>query len=188
MKRIISLLLVLVAVFMMAACGSEEPNPTNPNPTQPTTSPVSGEETQPATEETIPAGEAYTFTYGATKIAVHADAAPIVAELGEAMSFTQEESCAFEGIHKTYYYGSFYLQTYPDGSVDRVYRVWLVDDSVATEENIYIGAPQAAVENAYGAQWYNGKNAYIVKSGDCVLTIILDNGVVSSIQYMIVTE
>ncbi len=188
MKRTISLLLILAVVFLMAACGSEVPNPTNPEQTQPATSPVSGGETQPATEETVPLGEGYTFTYGNAKIAVHADAAPIVAALGEAMSFTQEESCAFEGIHKTYYYGSFYLQTYPDGNVDRVYRVWLVDDSVATEENIYIGAPQAAVENAYGAQWYNGKNAYIVKSGGCVLTIILDGGVVSSIQYMIATE
>jgi hypothetical protein len=58
-----------------------------------------------------------------------------------------------------------------------------VDDSVETPEGIYIGASQADVEAAYGAENYNGTNAYIITGQSTRLTIILDNGVVSSIQY-----
>ena len=54
---------------------------------------------------------------------------------------------------------------------------------VETEEGIYIGASQADVEKAYGAENFNGKNAFVVTSGDCTLTVILENGVVNSIQY-----
>ena len=190
MKRFICLMLVLAMALTLAACGGDEtpkatnaPSQDNQNvEQQPTDAPDA------ATEAPVAAGEAYTFTYGSTTIAMNADTAPIVAALGEPKKYTEEESCAFEGLSKTYFFGSFYLETYPDGDTDRVYCVWLVDDSVNTEEGIYIGATQQQVEDAYGAQWYNGKNAYVVKTGDCVLTIILENGVVNSIQYTAVTQ
>lgn len=191
MKKIISLILVLVMICTLAACGSDAPANTA-GETEAVSGNVSNvvsdaeEATEaPAEEETVAVqdGEAYTFTYGGTKIAMNAAAASVIDALGEPKSYTEEESCAFEGLDKTYYFGSFYLQTYPEGDADFVYCLWLVDDSVETEEGIYIGAPQAQVEKAYGAEYYNGKNAYVVTRGDCTLTIILDNGVVSSIQY-----
>ena len=192
MKKLISLMLVLAMALTLAACGGgETTKPTDaPDPgltvEKPTEAPEAETEA-PATEAPAAAGEAYTFTYGSTTIAMNADTAPIVAALGDPKNYTEEESCAFEGLSKTYFFGSFYLETYPDGDTDRVYCVWLVDDSVTTEEGIYIGATQQQVEDAYGAQWYNGKNAYVVKTGDCILTIILENGVVNSIQYTAVT-
>lgn len=195
MKKLIGLILALVMICALAACGDSEPAKAteaaapaaNNSSNTATEAPAAAEA---STEETsaIAAGEAHTFTYGSTKIAMNDDTAPIVAALGEPKSYTEEESCAFEGLSKTYYFGSFYLETYPDGDTDRVYCVWLVDDSVATEEGIYIGSTQEQVEKAYGAEWFNGKNAYIVRTGDCILTIILENGTVNSIQYTAVTQ
>lgn len=195
MKKFISLMLALAMVCTLAACGgneTEQPAATN-QPAANTGDVVSNgadaATEAPAEEDAAVApGEAHTFTYGGTKIAMNAEAAPILEALGEPKSYTEEESCAFEGLDKTYYFGSFYLQTYPDGDTDYIYCLWLVDDSVETEEGIYIGASQAQVEQAYGAEWYNGKNAYVVKTGDCTLTVILANGVVSSIQYNAVTQ
>ena len=92
---------------------------------------------------------------------------------------------AFDGLDKSYYYGSFYLETYPQGDKDFVYGWWFADDSVATPEGIYIGSTQAQVEKAYGSDGYNGSNAYTVNKEAGMLTIILDNGAVSSIQYSI---
>ena len=194
MKKFFSLILALVMICALAACGDSKETKTTDAAPAANNSSAATEANQEATEapaeETtgVAAGEAHTFTYGSTKIAMNADTAPIVDALGEPKSYTEEESCAFEGLSKTYYFGSFYLETYPDGDTDRVYCVWLVDDSVATEEGVYIGATQAQVEKAYGAEWFNGKNAYIVKTGDCILTIILENGVVNSIQYTAVTQ
>ncbi len=179
MKKLLTVFLALMLIISLAAC-AEEPAGTTPS---------GGSETIPPTQggtDTTPVapGEAYTFTYGDLKMAVNALAEPYITALGEPMSFTSEESCAFDGEDKTYYYGSFYLQTYPMDQVDRVYCLWLVDDTVSTEEGIYIGSTQEQVENAYGAQWYNGSNAFNILTGDCNLLILLENGVVTSIQYI----
>ena len=92
------------------------------------------------------------------------------------------------GLDKSYGYGSFYLETYPVDGKDFVYGWWFVDDMVENEEGICIGSTQAEVEAAYGADTFNGSNAFTVKRGDGVLTILLENGVVSSVQYTILGE
>lgn len=189
MKKLICLIMALVVICVLASCGGDDPHSTQDSTAAGDSAGNSQTEdvSQLGEEDSLPSAT-YTFTYGTTTIAMHADTAPVVAALGEPKSYTEEESCAFEGLSKTYYFGSFYLETYPDGSTDRAYCVWLVDDSVETEEGIYIGATQQQVEDAYGAQWYNGRNAYVMKTDDCVLTIILENDVVSSIQYVAVTK
>ena len=171
MKKLIALILALTMVLTLAACGGEKPAET--------TAPVSGGEMAPIT----PDASSWKYTVRGVDILMNADAAPILEALGEPVSYTEEASCAFTGLDKTYYYGGFYLQTYPIDDVDYIYSLWLVDDSSSTPEGIYIGASQADVEAAYGADSFNGSNAYILKGTTSTLTIILNEGKVSSIQY-----
>ena len=173
MKKLFILVLTACLVFSLAACGTDTPGSTNASVNAGGTS-----------EPTV--NDAFVFTYKGTEIKLHANMAPILAALGEPKSYTESASCAFEGLDKTYYYGSFYIDTYPIGDQDYVYDFWFADDSVATTEGIYIGSTQAQVEAAYGAENYNGSNAYIITKGDGQLTVILTDGVVSSIQYSIV--
>lgn len=184
MKKLIALMLALAMVCTLAACGGD-----SAQPTEAITS-ISAATEAPAQETEAPAetGDVYAFSYKGTRITMNEDTAPILEALGESKNYTEEESCAFEGLHKTYYYGSFYLQTYPDGETDRVYTLWLADDSVSTEEGIYIGATQQQVEDAYGAENYNGMNAFVMTSGDSTLTVSIENGTVSSIQYTAITD
>lgn len=128
-------------------------------------------------------GSKLVFVYKDTEIAMKEDAAPILETLGEAKSYTEAASCAFEGLDKTYYYGSFYLYTYPDGETDRVNMVVLCDDTVTTPEGLCIGDSKEKVESIYGAEGYNDVNAYIYTKKECTLTVIMDNDKVSSIQY-----
>lgn len=130
----------------------------------------------------------FSFTYNGTEMAMKAPAAPILEALGEEKSYNEEASCAFEGLDKSYYYGSFYLYTYPQGDEDFVNMVELVDDTVKTAEGISIGDSKEKVEEAYGADSFNGINAYILTAKDSSLTIIMDNDKVSSIQYGAVFE
>lgn len=125
----------------------------------------------------------YTFTYNGTKIAMHADAEAIVKALGEPKSYNEETSCAFEGLDKTYYYGGFYLETYPQGEKDCVSSVWFADDSVETEEGVCVGDSKEKVESVYGADAFNGTNAYELTKGKSKLTIVIKDDAVSSIQY-----
>ena len=173
MKKIFALILALAMVLSMVACGGES--------APETTAPA-------AATTTTPDANSWKYSVQGVEIMMHAPAASILEALGEPVSYTEEASCAFSGLDKTYYYGGFYLQTYPMGDEDFVFSLWLVDDSSTTPEGIYIGASQAEVEAAYGTEGFNGSNAYILKGTTSTLTIILDGGVVTSIQYDAVVE
>ncbi len=126
--------------------------------------------------------ENFQFTYQGTVIAIDAEAASVIGALGEPKTYTEEASCAFEGLEKTYYYGGFYLSTYPKDGADHVARIWFADDSVSTPEGICIGSSREDVRRAYG-EALDDENACIVVRGNSKLTIILEDGVVSSIRY-----
>lgn len=153
MKDVIRLILAIL--IFLSGCSSEEP--------------VKDEE--------------ILFTYNETQIVMKAEAEPVIAALGEPKSYTEEPSCAFDGMDKTYYYGSFYMTTFPENGKDYVYSLWFADDTAATAEGIRIGDTQETVEQAYGAEIYNGTNAYILTKGNTRLTILLTDGVVSSVLY-----
>ena len=174
MKKILALVLALAMTLTLAACGGE----TTPETTAPAA------QNTPAT----PDAASWKYTVQGVDILMHAPAAPILEALGEPVKYSEEASCAFTGLDKTYYYGGFYLQTYPMGEEDFIFSAWLVDDSSTTPEGIYIGATQAEVEAAYGADGFNGSNAYIMTGTTSTLTIILEDGVVSSIQYDAIVE
>ena len=165
MKKLIAILMVAAMLLVVAGCGTDTPADTQ-----------GGSQSQE---------KSFTFTYKGTEITFKAPAEPIVAALGEPHKYSESASCAFEGLDKSYDYGSFYLETYPKGDEDFVYGWWFADDSVTTQEGIYIGATQAEVEKAYGTECYNGSNAFTVKKADGTLTVILEDGAVTSIQYAI---
>lgn len=173
MKKFLAIILALVMVAALSACGVES-------------APEAAEPAAPAAEADIAApasGDELYFDYEGTVISVHAEAAPILAVLGEPMSCTEQPSCAFQGLDRSYYFGSFYLETYEKDGAEYVSGFWFADDTVQTPEGIYIGSTQAEVEQAYGADAFNGTNAYSLRRGDSKLTVILTDGAVSSIQY-----
>lgn len=175
MKKVILFLLCLCMALALIACGNDPQDGTTPSDTTATKPTGSVQEK-----------ESLYFVYQGTKIALYAPAEPIITALGEPKNYTESPSCAFQGMDKTYFYGSFYMDTYPMDGKDYVYGWWFADDSVTTQEGIYIGAAQAEVEKAYGADSFNGDNAYIVTENEGTLTVIVENGVVTSIQYAII--
>ena len=181
MKKLLMLLLVLSILLVLYGCSNSAAdgsaaivqNNTGNTPTQNT-----DQEQASDAEEDV-----FVFTANDVEIPMHAPAETILAALGEPKSYTEQTSCAFDGLDKTYFYGNFYLQTYPGTDGDYIYCIWLVDDTLTTEEGIYIGASQAEVEATYGADSFDGTNVYTIIRGNSSLTIILTDGIVSSIQY-----
>ena len=190
MKKIICLLIVAVlAAGVLTACGSSDKK-NSTKETEATTTQAAGTDTAaPAADDgQAAAADKYTFVYKGTNIAMKAEAAPICEAMGDAKSYTEETSCAFDGLDKNYTYTSFIMTTYPDGDKDRVNSVTLLDDTVSTVDGICIGDSKDKVEEVYGADCFNGVNAYIMAEGDAQLTVILDGDKVSSIQYTAVFE
>ena len=158
MKKLLIFLLLAAMVFSFASC--KENN-----------------------EESQQTAKTYTFTSGTTKIAIDADAAPILASLGEWRDYAESTSCAFEGLDKVYIYAGFELQTYPMGEKDYVYMIILQDDTVATEKGIRIGANMEAVIEAYGTPNLQMENLLMYNGNGMYLQFILRDDVVTSIQY-----
>ena len=161
MKRISIFLLATIMLLSLVGCGSTYIDPQEEN---------------------------FSFTYNGTKITLGAEAAPIIDALGEPRSYTEAPSCAFEGMDKTYYYGSFYISTYSLDGKDHIYNLWFADDGVATDEGIRIGSTQSQVEDAYGKECFNGTNSFVMPKGQSKLVILIEDGKVSSIRYEVILE
>ncbi len=206
MRKMICLIAaVVLAAGLLTACGSNNGGQQQTTAAETTaaaaetTTAAAAETTTEAAETTTAAAAAategaaddagmYTFTYKGTTIDLKEAADAICEALGEAKSYTEETSCAFDGLDKNYTYTSFIMTTYPDGDTDRVNSITLLDDTVSTADGICIGDSKDKVEEVYGADAFNGVNAYIMTEGDAQLTIIIDNDKVSSIQYTAVFE
>lgn len=183
MKKIIGLVLALsMTAVVLTACGEEKkPAETAAAQTE-TLADAGAQAAAPA------AAGKYSFATKGTVVEMKADFAPIHEALGKEKSYTEETSCAFDGLDKNYVYSSYIITTYPDGNVDKVNSLTLVDDTVSTTDGICITDSKDKVESVYGADSFNGVNAYVMQEGNAKLTIIMDGDKVSSIQYNAVFE
>lgn len=137
---------------------------------------------------TSAASNGYTFDLSGVSVAMNAEMAPIVDELGEADSYFESESCAFQGLDKVYTYGSVQISTYPENDVDYVYSVVLKDDTVETPEGIMIGSSKDDVIAAYGDPTTETDASLSYTKGDCILAFILDGDTVTDITYTAITD
>ena len=169
MKKItVIITAVLMCVCMLAACGKND---------------VQNDGiVSPAANTAASENSSYTFTYKGKQIYIGQDAS-IIDSLGECKDYSESASCAFEGMDKQYFYGSFYVTTGTLDDREFVTAFWFVDDTVETDEGLCIGDSAEKVEELYGADGFNGTNAYIYDKGECELTIIMESDMVNSIQY-----
>lgn len=122
------------------------------------------------------------FFFEDIRIPMAAEAAPILAELGRAKSCSETPSCLFDGVDRTYCYGSFYLTTSATAQGEQVTGLWFADDTVETPEGISIGDDAAEILDAYGAQ--RDGAAYTLDQGNTRLQILTEEGVVTGVQYL----
>ena len=128
----------------------------------------------------------YVFETDGVEIAMNAEASDIIDALGEYKDYFESESCAFDGLDKEYTYNGFVITTYPLDDVDYISSVELVDDTVETQEGIAIGSSLDDVVSAYGES--DSETSCEYELDDSELLIILEDGTVTSIQYIAVTE
>lgn len=199
MKKLFAILLVLAMAFALAACGGDQPAGESQTPpasqsTQPAGQP-GGETGQPAGQPSAGAEPsdpvtvvAYVFLTGkGNSVAVNQDMTEVLAVEGEPLSYFEAESCAFDGLDKTYTYAGFVISTRPEEGKDLVNSILLTDDSVTTPEGVYIGSSRDAVIAAYGEGDEVGASLSYTK-GDCTLNFIFDGDTVISIEYLPVVE
>lgn len=138
-------------------------------------------ETDNTQEET--AGKGYVFSFRDAKLEMDAEFAPILAVIGEPLSYFEAASCAFEGLDKIYTYSSVVINTYPQGDKDYVSSIILQDDSVSTSEGICIGSTKEDMLNAYGDSYAEESGMIVYAKDGMKLCFIVSDDIVTSIQY-----
>ena len=179
-KRIISILLSLAVLVSLTACGGNSEG--NASGSQPNGS-GGVQSSAPAEGQTAGTG-AFSFVTNGTEITVNQNMAEVLAALGECQSYFEAESCAFDGLDKTYTYAGFVITTSPDGERDLVNSIRLTDDSAVTQEGAYIGCTVDQVRAIYGDAEEEHVGALSYTGGDTTLNFILDGDVVISIEYL----
>lgn len=183
MKKIIALIISLaVVVSMAAACGDSSSRETTAATGD---APVQTQADTSGSDSAEPIG--YTFTYKGVKLYMDMDAEEAVEALKDYQKGEPNTtaSCAFEGLDYEYFYGSFYMCTGTLNGRDLVDNILFMDDTISTDEGLSIGDSKEKVEELYGADGFNGINAYQYKEEPCWLTIIMDSTgeTVESIMY-----
>ena len=178
MKKLIYILLSLVLLLSLAACGGAETPPAKVDTPAPS-------DTTPVETEKKPE-EAFFFLTEGVKLIPGAAFDPSL--LPDANDVFQVPSCAIEGTDDVYSYDAFELTAYNDGTGPVIYSIYLLDPNITTEEGLYLGDDRATVESIYGTDYADNDGELVYTKGATELRIILEEDLAASIEYRMVTE
>lgn len=176
--------LVLMLALVIAGCGKNGEENKN-NESQPT--PVEENKTDSDNKNNNPVvntnPKGYLFVYNNVTIGMDMEAAPIIEALGKADSYFEAPSCAFDGLDKTYSYGSFEIDTYELNGKDYISSVYFCDDLVETPEGVCLFDKKADMLKAYGDGYKEEFGMLVYEKEGMKLKFILDGEDITSIVY-----
>ena len=112
--------------------------------------------------------------------------------ISEEYDYFEIQSCAFDGNDKVYTYSGVEIDVAEIDGVDRVYYVYFQDNEeveLETEEGIKISDTVDDMLEAYGDDYENPvENSYVYTKGDVNLTFIVENDVITSIEYTLIVN
>ena len=183
MRKLIAMLALLVLVAALAACGSEAELNEDLVITRGTEAAEAAGETQ---AEEAQVERIYSFLADGVELVPGADFDPGV--LPEAASVYTVPSCAIEGTDNVYNYGTFEVTAFDEGNGEQIYLIYIIDPNITTPEGLALGDSLDRMLELYGDSYVQSGSAYEYSGGSTMLSIILQNDVVASIEYRMITE
>ena len=187
-KKCLAMIIGCLLLAGLTACGEEDVKVVNKLPGESNTEAeeeTKQKDTSKKDEEDALTGYIFEVDADGTRVSVTTDVKMdgILEQLGEPVSYFEAESCAFQGMDKTYTYEHFRIETYPEGETDRISAIIFLDDIEETQEGISIGMTKEDMENAYGTEYEeNGSMVIYTKDGKH-LSFLVKDGVIESIEY-----
>ena len=182
MRKWIAMLALLVLMLALTACGTEAE-------AEALVITRGTEETLAAEEENAVADEAWTeYCFLADGVELVPGAAFDPAVLPEAASLYTVPSCAIEGTDNVYNYEAFEITAYDDGTGEVIYSIYIIDPNTATPEGLVLGDSLERVLELYGEDYERNGTAYDFYGSKTMLSILVQNDAVVSIEYRMITE
>lgn len=126
----------------------------------------------------------YLFEVNGIALGVDMDMNELAPMVGEAKSVFEAPSCAAQGTTYVYRYASFEIETYPDGTKNRIAYIILKDDTVATPEGIDLSGTRADIVKAYGEVFEESGNRMTYAKDGMKLNFIFSGEDIISIEYV----
>lgn len=146
-----------------------------------------GSKTNPSKPQiTETAKEGYVFADGEKKAILGEEFNKEV--FGKEEDYSEIASCAFEGLDRTYAYPNYEITTFPDGEKERVYTIYFLTENVQTQEGIKITDSLKKMKEVYGNETSKQGNQYVYTKGKTNLEFIVEEDVITSIQYTYTAE
>ncbi len=190
---------LLAAVLVLGGCQkASDETPSGPEPSASAVATTSASTSTTAPESTAPnetlgiadpsdsitAPMGYVFTpQKDTELFMHKEAAPVLEVLGEPLTYLEAPSCAFQGTDRIYGFGSYEITTYEKDGKEYIYDIYFLDDSVTTDEGIYIGCTKEDMEAAYGTEYQEAAGSYTYIKDDMTLQFIMEQDTIVAIRY-----
>jgi len=189
MKKLGLVLLIIITLFTIAACGNDNAPNGPPEGEQPVNTP--GEENGPDVDEPDPpstsnpsGNDAFFFKIGDFIIHMDDNIDDVISNIGEPLGKFEAESCAFEGIDIIFSYPGIQIYTYPAGENNFIHTIGFFDDSVRTAEGgIRLGSSIQSVLDVYGNDYSYETGVYRFTRGLTVLEFLIEDDSVRGITY-----
>lgn len=173
----------LAAAVLLAACGGKQITEDRQKDGQ-TAVTITVAPTEPGKGAETAAAKGYVYEQSGVTIGVDMDMAELVAALGEPDSYFEAASCAFEGLDKTYTYGSVEIMTYEMNQKDYVSSIYFKDDMVSTKEGVSLFMTKADMIKAYGEKEPDELGMYVYEKDGMKLQFLLSGEEIISIEYV----
>ena len=103
-------------------------------------------------------------------------------------TYSEIPSCAFEGTDNVSTFSHVEITSAQINGVESVYSVYFLDPEVQTQEGVMISDERAKVIEKYGNDYEEVGNKITYTKGQVQLSFIIENDLVTSIEYVLVVE
>ena len=200
MKKSILILIIVLAMLALAACGDgngaleetpgeQEPVENAPHDNDPPLPVEENEQDAPVEDEPV-VSDVFFFKMGDMIVHMDEDIDHVIENVGEPLGRFEAESCAFDGIDIIFSYPGIQIYTYPAGAGNYIHMIGFFDDTVRTAEgNIRLGSSIQSVFDIYGDDYSYETGMYRFTRGLTVLEFLVDEeDVVMGITYRLLLD
>lgn len=187
MKQFVAMLLAVLMLLGLTACGGKEEPAAVPAITEapasaeaPAETPAEDSAAAEDKSEIIVENGTFAFTYAGIELipgeAFDASALP------EAAATTTIPSCAFSGTDNVYTYDTIEVIAYDEGQGEHLYSIYLLDPNTPTDEGLLLGDSVEQMVELYGENYTKNGDEYAYYRGETILVVLAKNGTINSIE------
>ena len=195
MKKLTAIVLVLVLVLGLAACGeggSTVIKNNNTNNSSATNTTPGGSNSGTNTDPT-PGNQGTNTEEKGEKVLfngqnIYPGNAFDSSKISEKASTMEQPSCALAGTDVIYTYQDVEITVSEYKGAKVIYSTYFIGTAMKTEKGVSIGSAKADMEKAYGTGYKNIGTQYEYPLDGATLTFIVENDKVTSIYYTLIIE